>query len=451
MYNKLKELSIQQQGSDYTTVYRGQIMKRSEVDNLKANEGCLISINTFMSTTRDETVAHTFILGADIGILFEIDISDANGETLHPFADISRFGLPDEKEILFSPGTIFRVDSVQELNINDSSLWIIKLTLKKETVEHAERVINCLKKQAICAIELNNFPTQIDDINLFTKYYEILTGIPLTWKDVMTNNIDLTLYLNDIANVFLGNYEKIIEFYQKLLLDENFMDPPKFIILNMLIEFNYYNLFEYDNALFYYATVFSLLNDRNELMSEVYHHIGDVWASMNNFESALSCYQKAVEILNNHHGQSLDFARIWRKIAHLYRQHNNYKVANSYEEQANEIDDNYRKSTDSDPEKSLTRFQNRLDTELDLSPLHRADILHAMGTCLCVKRDYSQALKTFLQEKQLLENHVPPYESLLRKLARLFDNMAGIYFLLNDNLNALIMWKRAIDIRANCA
>jgi tetratricopeptide (TPR) repeat protein len=111
----------------------------------------------------------------------------------------------------------------------------------------------------------------------------------------------------------------------------------------------------------------------------------------------------------------------------------------------------HRKPTHSDPERSLTRFQNQLDTQLDLSPLHRADILHAMGTCLYMKRDYSPALKTFLQAKQLLENHVPPYESLLRKLARLFDNMAGVYFLLNDNLNALIMWKRAIDIRAYCA
>ncbi len=55
---------------------------------------------------------------------------------------LSRFGLPDEKEILFSPGTIFRVHSVLDPDINDSSLWIIKLTLKKEMVEHVERVIN---------------------------------------------------------------------------------------------------------------------------------------------------------------------------------------------------------------------------------------------------------------------------------------------------------------------
>jgi tetratricopeptide (TPR) repeat protein len=153
----------------------------------------------------------------------------------------------------------------------------------------------------------------------------------------MTNKIDLKLYLNDIANV-LGNYEKTIEFYQKLLLDENFMDPSKFIILNMLIGHNYYYLFEYDNALFYYAIAFSLLDDRNKLISEVYHRIGDVWTSMNNFESALSCYEKAVQMLNSHHGHSRDFARIWRKIADLYGQQNNYKVANSYEEQAQKTD-----------------------------------------------------------------------------------------------------------------
>jgi tetratricopeptide (TPR) repeat protein len=91
--------------------------------------------------------------------------------------------------------------------------------------------------------------------------------------------------------------------------------------------------------------------------------------------------------------------------SHLYQQQNDDEVANICEEQTNEIDDHYRKATHSNPERSLIRYQNQLGTQLDLSSLHRADIVHAMGRCLCRKRDYSQALETFLQAKELLENY----------------------------------------------
>ena len=90
-----------------------------------------------------------------------------------------------------------------------------------------------------------------------------------------------------------------------------------------------------------------------------------------------------------------------------------------------------------------------MDTQLNLQPLEHADILYSMGICFMKTGDFPQALKKLLETKQLLENHVPSYDCFVKKFARLLDSLAWIYLRSNDNFNALVMWKGAIDIRTS--
>ncbi|CAF1188503.1 unnamed protein product, partial [Didymodactylos carnosus] len=145
LYKQLKELSIKQQQENYMKLFRGQILSRNDLEKLESNVGHLISVNTIMSTTRKEDVARAFIIGAKAGVIFQINVESTKKNILHPFADISHFSSnPDEEEILFFSGTVFHIDSVEK---ESDSTWIVKLTLKNETIEQIKQIMDGLAKQ----------------------------------------------------------------------------------------------------------------------------------------------------------------------------------------------------------------------------------------------------------------------------------------------------------------
>ncbi|CAF1190164.1 unnamed protein product [Rotaria sp. Silwood1] len=223
-----------------------------------------------MSTSHRENVAREFIAGAEVGVIFEINTIKASYNILHPFADISKLSvIQDEEEILFFAGTVFRINSVEKEN---DSTWIIKLTLCNQTVEQMEQLMDAIKEQLTSITCWDHLYMKIVDWMRFGKYYKILTGKTFSWKDIMPN----------------------WPYYKELLWDEKFIDDQKCLVLNMMISYNYFHLFEYDNALFHYGIALSSLDDNNKLTREVYILIGDVWRAKDNVETALSYYKKNI-------------------------------------------------------------------------------------------------------------------------------------------------------------
>ncbi|CAF1460302.1 unnamed protein product, partial [Rotaria sordida] len=97
------------------TVYRGQLMSARELDQLKWNIGCFISMNSFLSTSTARDLPLIFSGQGQQrpqleSILFEITIETSTCETA--FADIQYVSwIPGEEEILITIGAIFRIDS----------------------------------------------------------------------------------------------------------------------------------------------------------------------------------------------------------------------------------------------------------------------------------------------------------------------------------------------------
>ncbi|CAF4293884.1 unnamed protein product, partial [Rotaria sordida] len=207
-----------------------------------------------------------------------INIENATDYIFYTLADISEFSqYPQEEETLLFPGSVFHIDSVEKEN---NSTWIIKLTLNNDTAEQIEQLMNVVQKQFTNKINLDYSFMKIDDFNLFRKYYRILTNKKFTFKDAITNAIGGI----DFDYLF-RNFDK------------------KFIVFNILIGNNYFRLFEYDNALHHYDIAISSLdnnNNNNQLIGEIYNHIGDVQKAMNNFQSALLYYKKALQIFTSH-------------------------------------------------------------------------------------------------------------------------------------------------------
>ncbi|CAF5019733.1 unnamed protein product, partial [Rotaria sp. Silwood1] len=132
--------------------------------------------------------------------------------------------------------------------------------------------MDAIKEQLTSITCWDHLYMKIDDWMRFGKYYKILTGRTFSWKDIMTTLVGIDFYY---LMSILGDYETAIEYYKELLWDEKFIDDQKCLVLNMMIGYNYFHLFEYDNALFHYDIALSSLDDNNKLIREVYILIGD--------------------------------------------------------------------------------------------------------------------------------------------------------------------------------
>ncbi|CAF1506069.1 unnamed protein product [Didymodactylos carnosus] len=107
LHNQLRKLQDEQMLSTTTsiiTVYRGQKLSREEYYKLKASRGNFITTTSFLSTSANIHVADMF----GPTIIFEIE-ADLRLKT-KPFANITHIAHnPHEDEVLFMPGSIFKV------------------------------------------------------------------------------------------------------------------------------------------------------------------------------------------------------------------------------------------------------------------------------------------------------------------------------------------------------
>ncbi|CAF2840263.1 unnamed protein product, partial [Rotaria sp. Silwood2] len=442
LYKKFQDLSKQQQQSP-SVVYRGQSLNKHTITTLKSNVGHLISINTIMSTSCDEEVARSFIFGATHGVIFKINIQNQTSYVSKQFIDISHFSsMSEEKEILFFAGTIFSIDSVKQENV---STWFIELTLKDEVLKHIEKLTSEFGLFIEFPLMKCHSFIETDDFNMIDRYYSMLTGQIFSLK----NNTTTMIYLY-IAFSFsnLGFFERAIQFYEQAMSVGKFsIDSPESKVLHIIIGYLYSHLSKYDEAFIHYGIVLSLLTETDLLTSELYNHIGDVHNKVKNDDIALSCYKESLKIANYQDIPSLP--NIYQNIIGILSKKRNFEDAFVYKEQEKHIDQSqYHISTETLDDPKLLKCRSQLENLSNLTPRQRADLLYKIGLCLIKKGDFHETLKNLLEAKELFLEESPSWGLFLRRLPRLFDNIALLYLFLNDHLKALIMWKKTLDIRS---
>jgi tetratricopeptide (TPR) repeat protein len=445
LHKKLKELSIQQSEKISPIVYRGQMMKKKELEILQSNIGRLISMNTIISTTTDENVARGFIAGAEIAVIFYINIANTNSNHLYPFADISRLSsMPHEKEVLFFPSAVFRIDSFE---LENDSIRIVKLTLTNETMENVEQVTNVFDNVIKLGIQYGELLEKTDDYRLFARYHRFLTGRKFSSDELIT----IMKYINPVSLInTAGDCQKSIEYYKQLLSNTDFINDNSKIILNIIIGNNYFQLRQYDEALVHYNIGFSLLDENNRLTGEVQNKFGDVYREMNDFENALSCYKEAFKIISNHHKTDKNLPPICMKIVDIDLKENNYEDATIYASQADEIEEHHQKKSMFLNNQDLLKFhQHQPNIELDRSLLEYGYKMYTYGMHLVRKGDFTDGLENLSYAEQIFKGNLPFFDLVVHKLAKLYEHAAFAYSCLNDHFNALAKWRRAIDIRTS--
>jgi tetratricopeptide (TPR) repeat protein len=209
------------------TLYRGQKISKEELKTLEQNQGQLISVNSFFSTTTVEKQAVNFLNASGATnnletVLFKIT-ADPKMAT-KPFADISRSSaFAEESEVLFMTGSIFRLNSVTRGS--DGVIWIIQMTLCSEDESDLRNVLLHLKQQLGTGETnlrtLGKLLWQMGEPRLGEQYYHrLLDQLP---ED---HHLRSELY-DDIAKIasFTTDYEKSVQYYQKSLALKDSNNP----------------------------------------------------------------------------------------------------------------------------------------------------------------------------------------------------------------------------------
>lgn len=141
-YRQLSLLqSMLSMSPDSFIAYRGTALPKKDLKNIKDNNESLISLTSFISTSRLNKVAACFH-GSDIQLrlkftLFEIKIEQ--NDVGVPFGDVSKLSKikDEEEEVLFSCNLILSIDTV----VLNNGQWYAKLYVSDEQNKDIDRFI----------------------------------------------------------------------------------------------------------------------------------------------------------------------------------------------------------------------------------------------------------------------------------------------------------------------
>ncbi|CAF0925630.1 unnamed protein product [Adineta steineri] len=364
----------------YLIVYRAQFMSNDEIEELKKNIGCFISINNFILTTRNKNYSLAFFqqhFTTKENILFEIHIDFSIQTNL--LADLSS-SLNGEQNILLNINSIFKIDSIEYNTINN--LWEIKLITNHDGTKHINEYFKWIENEMNYQNSIIYFGhllwNNLKEINQGKTYFQILSksfsneyihmseiyfelgniydelkeyslalnkyqhALKICQKQLTIDHTRIALLLNNIGIVYkhMGNYDRAIEFYgQSLYIYETKCSKNKnqFYRANTISNLGlaYKDKNDYDTALTYLNLAYDIRHDilskDHLLLANSLNNIGEIYHDKNDLNQALNYYQQALSIQeNNNSNDSLDKAITIRNIGLIYRDKQDWQNALNY-------------------------------------------------------------------------------------------------------------------------
>jgi tetratricopeptide (TPR) repeat protein len=328
---------VQSHDSPELTCYRGQLVSKKEFEIIKSSLNQCISINTFFSTSTSSTVAVEFF--ADGGqqsdavcVLFEM-LVDTRIRT-KPFAPIHQCSAnSDEGEILFTMGTIFKIESCDEFD----GFWHIQLTLSAEPDQALNALLNYYEikiGETSSLLVLGEFLHKINELNKAERYYQLLT------KELPHDHVDVGMAFNNIGTIYTdrGEYKQAKTylrrafkiFRQKLPIDD--LNVAE-IYLNLATLYDCID--KATTALKYEKKALEIqlriLPDNHLTLATTYNNIADTYNSLNRKKTALKYYHKTLKIELEHlPSNHPDLAVTYNNMAAVYTDMRDYRSVREY-------------------------------------------------------------------------------------------------------------------------
>ncbi|CAF4987517.1 unnamed protein product [Rotaria sp. Silwood1] len=280
-------------------LYRGTTITIETAETFKANLGKLIATNCYWSTSRDRSYALTFAKRSHnrpdmIPALFKIECDIEDPNNLAIFADISTFSnFPEEQEVLFDVGTLFKIEIVKEEKLEDNDILLVAI---KTTGEGQEITANYME---VNRREMQDESPKIMLCNLLKR---------------------------------MGKFEKSLKFLKQLRRnpgDENLAHIHNRIGIALKDEK------KYEAALEHFQTAFELAYNsepsQRKYCAFILHNQGLVYAKQNKLNEALSFQQRALEILESIGNTNAHFvASYYGSIGRICSRQNDFDKAMKY-------------------------------------------------------------------------------------------------------------------------
>ncbi|UJR24166.1 hypothetical protein I4U23_027132 [Adineta vaga] len=269
------------------TVYRGVGLPIDVFEKLKP--GHLVSFSEFLSTSKRQDLAKIYVRNDDDNmqaILFEIELNCAI-QTSTPFADISGQSQFDiEKEILFSMGSVFRIESLYRTT---ETRWHIKLSQTSDEDQQLKLLHNWLD-QAI--FQVQHFHSKLSSLMLF-----------------------------------ISDYDKAEYFLRKTVGQPGFSGSTETIAATLAIFGEiYFHQNKYDEAMTLFQQTVELLEkisdkDISSTVQRCYTGLSEIYLEQRQFKKALEYSQKSLDIiLSDEYMKSIDLllATRYNNIGHIH-------------------------------------------------------------------------------------------------------------------------------------
>ncbi|CAF1407093.1 unnamed protein product [Didymodactylos carnosus] len=321
------------------TLYRGQGMMVEEFEKLKGHIGGFLSINYFFSTSESKDVAVRFAQ-ASINregfeaILFEISVDTENCSK--PFHNITMSSaMPTESEVLFSLGTVFRIQSIKRST--STGIWNVKFLLNGQEDQDLRHLTGQIRNEVNKNSKLSSLGSLLWRMGEYDKakhYYLMLID------KTSSEDPDIPSYYNNIGRVYnaMGDYSKALDYYEKTLeLNLKTVGPnhPSVATTYNNIGRVYNAMGEYSKALDYYEKTLELylktVGPNHPSVATTYNNIGWVYNAMGDYSKALDYYEKTLELKLKTVGPNHpSVATIYSNMGLLYRNQKLYKEAKKY-------------------------------------------------------------------------------------------------------------------------
>jgi tetratricopeptide (TPR) repeat protein len=366
------------QSTPILTLYRGQRMSIGEFEKLKNNEGGLLSVSNFLSTSESRELALAYAGQSDNDTIamvleFTLNINDKINSSYAYIGKLSQFG-EGESEWLFSMGSVFRIGKIEPLE----NIWLIHLTCttdQDETIEnltiHMRKIIQMqhqnpilplcrlfarmgeYKKAAeLCEKNLESEggwemqATLYDTLALMeadrgnddSALYYHQQALNVVAEHVDKNDPLLASYHNNVAiSCSLVNQDKeAIEHYRMSIDFELRASEPDYT--NIAYSYDsmgsilHYVFSKYDEALHCYKKALDLmlvsLPSTHPDIYSLYDNMADIYETQNKMDSVLDMLKKCINVKQRSVECSPhDLARTYRRLAHVYKKQNKVEEA----------------------------------------------------------------------------------------------------------------------------
>lgn len=293
---ELNENSTEQK--QWQTLYRGVLLPKSKLIEFQNSQGCLFCVNQFFSTTLEKDIAIVYAGESNdaddlISMVFEITIpSHLSHVVLSDIQHLSNYGR-GEQEVLFTIGSIFRIDSI-DLLTSYERVYCVQLTFTNEEDEQLLRLTSYFRSEWA---DLKGYDKLIQ-LLLYMDEYQLAKDITRLYiKTSPGDTTESVLYL--ASCVYSAGYRneateisiQALDFERQSLS----YDDPKLVRVYKVLAFVYFSGQHWDKALEHYLAYIKL-EKKPRSLATAYSSIGQIYQKKNDFLVALQYYNRAITL-----------------------------------------------------------------------------------------------------------------------------------------------------------